>query len=440
MILRKNVDHKNEDNAQTRRVFDWFKNLFGIKNNADDKSVKNVNRTGIEFKIEKTEENILESINRIADAMEKISSSVDIQLHMMVPIDKNFEISTHHDNTRERNRRIRNANKTEDVLESNVTEKLTTLDYLEPIYRMASTIEKINNNMELQLHLMLAKKDRGKTLNKHDAVNSRRSTFEWMYNIIFGKNKSNHPSSVKGNTTLYDLLTRPIDENTEGDILEAMDRIGFALERINTNLELQIHMKLDCNCEDRSRYKRKYDIYKRPTRMDRDFYEIVTNMDDNKPLKDGSIRRKRNSETDSEVTTETSENSRSDEVKMKLLGYIYENYNDITDKIDPLSKVKARFQDEHLYKIGYIMSNVDTLEVNLKNMKKEVDTNKKEFDDAKILSILDTFMASNRIVQSLIKSLKDVGKPETLSEAHDILLEKPLDIMSFQNTQVLPIN
>lgn len=459
-MLRKNLNQKIEDKVQTRRMFDWFKNLFGFKHNTKGKSVKHVNRTGLELKIEKTEENILESINRIADAVEKISNSVDIQLHMMVPIDKGFNFNNHHDSTRESDRFSRNVNKTEETLESNVTiGNLSTIDIMEPIYRIASTIEKINNNMELQLHMMLAKKGRTKISNKYDARNSRRSTFEWMYNLIFGKNKTEPLHSPRGNSSLYDLLTKPYDESTEGDILEAVDRIGFALERINTNLELQLHMKLDCKCNERTRVKRKYEIHKRTARMDRDFYEIVKNLEDNTTLKYGNVRMKRDVEkngtelkkklsedivaplsqtmeisddtsktTDAPLPTTTETNvekkgktkmSRrqdADGVKLKLLNYIYESYNEITNKIDPLSKIKAQYQNEHLYKMGYIMSNIDTLEVNLKNMKKEVDGNKHEFEDTKILNVLDTFMASNRIVTSLIDSLK--------------LLDKPIDLLS----------
>lgn len=458
-MLRKNLNQKIEDKVQTRRMFDWFKNLFGLKHNTEGKSIKHVNRTGLELKIEKTEENILESINRIADAIEKISNSVDIQLHMMVPIDKGF--SNHHDSTRESDRFSRNVNKTEEALESNVTtEKLSTVDIMEPIYRIASTIEKINNNMELQLHMMLAKKGRTKISNKYGGAGySRRSTFEWMYNLIFGKNKTEHLHSPRGNTSLYDLLTKPYDENAEGDILEAADRIGFALERINTNLELQLHMKLDCKCDERTRVKRKYEIHKRTARMDRDFYEIVKNLEDNTSLKDDNVRTKRDVEKNGteikkklsqdivatlsqtmEISDDTSKTTNSplptttetevekkgktkisrrqdaDEVKLKLLNYIYESYNEIANKIDPLSKIKAQYQNEHLYKMGYIMSNIDTLEVNLKNMKKDVDSNKHEFEETKILSVLDTFMASNRIVTSLIDSLK--------------LLDKPIDLLS----------
>lgn len=467
-MLRKNLGQKSEDKVQTRRMFDWFKNLFGLKHDADVTPVKHVNKTGLELRIEKTEENILETINRIADALEKISNSVDIQLHMMVPFDKGFDINSHHDSTRDRDRH--NINKTEESLESNVTEKLPTVDIMEPIYRIANTIEKINNNMELQLHMLLAKKG-AKSLNKH-ARNTRRNTFEWMYSLIFGKNNSDQLPSEKGNTTLYDLLTKPYDENAEGDILEAADRIGFALERINSNLELQLHMKLDCKCEEQTRVKRKYEIHKRTARMDRDFYGIVKNLEENVRLKDSNVRSKRDVEENdtefkvlqkklsentvaplsqiveapddnvkttnasSSMTIETEADKKgnrkisrrqdSDEIKTKLLNYIYESYNEITNKIDPLSKIKAQYQNENLYKIGYIMSNIDTLEVNLKNMKKEVDSNKQEFEETKILNMLDTFMASNRIVSSLIDSLR--------------LLEKPIDVINMpQQTTNSPV-
>lgn len=451
-MLRKNNDQKNEDTIPTRRMFDWFTNLFGLKHETDTKPDKSVNRTRLDLKIEKTEENILESINRIADAMEKISNSVDIQLHMMTPFDKGFNIkNTHLDSTRGYDRH--HTNITEESSEES-SDKASTVDVMEPVYRIANTVEKINNNMELRLHMLLAKKG-GKSTNKYAARNSRRSTFEWMYNLVFGKKKIDPSPTEKANTTIHDLLTNPYDENAEGDILEAVDRIGFALERINSNLELQLHMKLDCKCDEQTRVKRKYEIHKRTGRMDRDFYQIVKKLEDNTPTKVESVRRKRDVEkndTETEVVQNKSENTLAplsitteesddnakttsapslrtetvtdksrntkisrrqdaDEVKLKLLNYIYESYNEITNKIDPLSKIKAQYQNDNMYKIGYIMSNIDTLEVNLKNMKKDVDTNKHDFEETKILNVLDTFMASNRIVSSLIDSLKSLGKP-----------------------------
>lgn len=474
-MLRKNLGQKNEDKIQSRRMFDWFKNLFGLKHNADAIPVKQVNRTGIEQKIEKTEENILESLDRIADAIEKISTNINIQLHMMVPIDKDFDINTRHDSTRESDRFIRNTNKTEEALEGNAPDEQATIDLMEPIYRIASSIEKISNNMELQLHMMLSKKDTGKN-SKHTARNSRRNTFEWMYNLIFGNNTTDPPPSARGNTTLYDLLTKPYGQNAEGDILEAIDRVGFALERINTNLELQLHMKLDCKCEEQTRVKRKYEIHKRNTRMARNFYETLKSLEDNKSLKNSNVRRKRDVEkndTDFEVsknklsensvgplakiidvpdddtkttkvplamTTETvlekKENSKTarrqdaEGVKFKLLNYIYESFNEITNKIDPLSKLKTQYQNENLYKIGYIMSNIDTLEVNLRNIKKDVDGNKEKFEESKILNVLDTFMASNRIVTSLIDSLKLLDKPVDITNLHQQTTNNPVLILN----------
>lgn len=380
----------------------------------------------------------------MANAMEKISNTLNVQFRLTVLGGKD------HDSTMKRVRY--NGIETEEILDKRIIDEPSQVDFKDLIYRIARGVERINTNLELQLHMMLANKNRAIKHFRHAGEKTRRGSFEWLHNLLYGKKKPDRPKAkVDSTATLYDMLTTKYDVNTESELLEAAYRIGYGLERINSNLELQLRMRLDCNCEKRRRFKRNYGTLMQTTTMARNLSDDMKNYQDNNLLNNINVRRRRNVALNSSVlettaatilrtvdepddvkitkvplavTTETivekkeeqkkipkiSRRQQDDGVKIKLLNYIYESYNEIINKIDPLSKVKTQYQNENIYKIGYIMSNIDTLEVNLKNMKKDVDTNKHNFDETKILNVLDTFMASNRIVTSLIESLKILDK------------------------------
>ncbi|CAH2207409.1 jg26350, partial [Pararge aegeria aegeria] len=95
-----------------------------------------------------------------------------------------------------------------------------------------------------------------------------------------------------------------------------------------------------------------------------------------------------------------------DEVKNHLFRYINEAFSDITKKIDSLKQIKQMFYNDIRYQIGYIISSIDTLQVNMGNMKRDMNKNKYVWDDKKILNLYDTVKISNNAVTDLLEILK----------------------------------
>ncbi|XP_052746062.1 uncharacterized protein LOC128199664 [Bicyclus anynana] len=95
-----------------------------------------------------------------------------------------------------------------------------------------------------------------------------------------------------------------------------------------------------------------------------------------------------------------------DEVKNRLFKYIDEAFADIAKKIDSLKDTKRMFSKDVSYRVGYIISNIDTLQVNMMNMKLEMDKNKYVWDDRKILNLYDTVKISNQAITDLLDILK----------------------------------
>ncbi|KAJ8706647.1 hypothetical protein PYW07_012725 [Mythimna separata] len=93
-------------------------------------------------------------------------------------------------------------------------------------------------------------------------------------------------------------------------------------------------------------------------------------------------------------------------VKDKLLSYLEDTFNEVERKIKPLTNIKIALSNDDHYRIGYIIATIDTLEVNLKKLKNDMNINQNKWDDEKILDLFDRIKASNTVVTSLIESLK----------------------------------
>ncbi|KAG6456693.1 hypothetical protein O3G_MSEX009881 [Manduca sexta] len=94
------------------------------------------------------------------------------------------------------------------------------------------------------------------------------------------------------------------------------------------------------------------------------------------------------------------------DVKTKLLFYLDEAFKEIDKKIEPLNILKKTYVDNNYFKIGYIVANIDTLEINLKKLKDEMDENKHLWDDRKVLELFDRLKASDNVLTSLLDSVK----------------------------------
>ncbi|XP_050556518.1 uncharacterized protein LOC118280896 [Spodoptera frugiperda] len=93
-------------------------------------------------------------------------------------------------------------------------------------------------------------------------------------------------------------------------------------------------------------------------------------------------------------------------IKGKLISYLEDTFNDIEKKISPLSQIKATLSSNSEYRIGYIIANIDTLDVNLKKWKNNMLVNQHTWDDETILNLFDKIKATNAVTTSLIESLK----------------------------------
>lgn len=93
-------------------------------------------------------------------------------------------------------------------------------------------------------------------------------------------------------------------------------------------------------------------------------------------------------------------------VKDKLLSYLEDTFNEVERKIKPLANIKIALSNDDHYRIGYIIATIDTLEVNLKKMKNDMNLHQHLWGDEKILDLFDRIKATNTVATSLIESLK----------------------------------
>ena len=93
-------------------------------------------------------------------------------------------------------------------------------------------------------------------------------------------------------------------------------------------------------------------------------------------------------------------------VKDKLLSYLEDTFNEVERKIKPLTNIKIALSNDDHYRIGYIIATIDTLEVNLKKLKNDMNLHQHDWDDEKILDLFDRIKATNTVTTTLIESLK----------------------------------
>ncbi|XP_045783311.1 probable serine/threonine-protein kinase dyrk1 isoform X3 [Maniola jurtina] len=103
------------------------------------------------------------------------------------------------------------------------------------------------------------------------------------------------------------------------------------------------------------------------------------------------------------------------EVKNRLFQYIDEAFSEIVKKVDSLKQTKQMFAKDVSYQVGYIISNIDTLKVNMLNMKTDMDKNKYIWDDKKILNLYDTVKVSNQAIADLLEILKNYNIQKSLN-------------------------
>lgn len=93
-------------------------------------------------------------------------------------------------------------------------------------------------------------------------------------------------------------------------------------------------------------------------------------------------------------------------VKDKLLSYLEDTFDEVERKIKPLTNIKIALSNDDHYRIGYIIATIDTLEVNLKKLKSDMNLHQHNWDEQKILDLFDRIKATNTVTTSLIESLK----------------------------------
>lgn len=100
--------------------------------------------------------------------------------------------------------------------------------------------------------------------------------------------------------------------------------------------------------------------------------------------------------------------TKTSKIKDKLLSYLEDTFNEVERKIQPLTNIKIALSNDDHYKIGYIVATIDTLEVNLKKMRNDMNLHQSDpnWDDEKILDLFDRIKSTNSVVTSLIELLK----------------------------------
>lgn len=94
------------------------------------------------------------------------------------------------------------------------------------------------------------------------------------------------------------------------------------------------------------------------------------------------------------------------QVKETLLRYINEGFREIENKIASLDNLKTAFSTDGVFRIGYIVSTLDTLDANMKNLNRDMNRNKHLWSDQRILSLYDIIRTANNAVGSLLDVLK----------------------------------
>ncbi|CAG4952720.1 unnamed protein product [Parnassius apollo] len=151
------------------------------------------------------------------------------------------------------------------------------------------------------------------------------------------------------------------------------------------------------------RYKRNADITTEETPS------IVNETNDNEIVNDcDSTGSKSDLKCNAEISGRRSMGGVMDTsfIKDKLLFYVQESIREIQMKVNSLVRVKAAFSNVVPFRMGYIVANIDTLAVNMKNLRQNMEANKNIWDERQILNVYDRLKISNAIVSNLLAVLR----------------------------------
>lgn len=101
----------------------------------------------------------------------------------------------------------------------------------------------------------------------------------------------------------------------------------------------------------------------------------------------------------------SAETTPSVQIKEKLLTYLGDMFDDLARKIQPLTRVKIALSPDNSYRIGYIVANIDTLEIKLKRLRRDMSINKNYWDEAKTMELFDQLRVTNSVVAALMDTL-----------------------------------
>lgn len=93
-------------------------------------------------------------------------------------------------------------------------------------------------------------------------------------------------------------------------------------------------------------------------------------------------------------------------IRDKLVVFADESLDNVRRKVKNLVMLKDSLINNPIYKIGYIVANIDILTVNLDNLKEDMEKNKEFWDDMKVLDVFDKLKAADSVVSRLFESLK----------------------------------
>lgn len=93
------------------------------------------------------------------------------------------------------------------------------------------------------------------------------------------------------------------------------------------------------------------------------------------------------------------------EIRQKLLDFIQETLIELENKMVALKSIKEYYQNDVNYKIGYVVANMDNMNVNMKNLKNDLNLNRRSWKDNKISHVFDSVKSSNKAMQTLLDAL-----------------------------------
>lgn len=420
--------HFEEDpsdlNSESRRLFDWIKNILH-KNNTNEPNTpihEEVLDEKTRFRL--IEKNLTETLTKLSHVLTQILNIVkysryqyfdDIHEFLPTKIGKNklpkrdvgrfkrgLDLSNNPINIKRDNKEEINM-KTDISKVNEINDDITASAYETQHHRNVST-----KNAQENIFKMDSNKSSTVLVTKENDVNLNR------YDNVTFKNVDprNSPNVLKANGL-------PKSNNSDLNYSKTLDN-GSVIVTTNIDSHNNItkrdvtHMKLDVNLLEKSRIKRDAKEINKEVVNSTEKTEIITDSEIKKENTRAKAEDSVNAETikanvtksGRRVLIQTKQTKVNDEIKNRLFKYIDEAFNEIMTKVDSLKQTKDMFSKDASYRVGYIISNIDTLEVNMRNLRMDMDRNKYIWDDRKILNLYDTVKVSNQAVSDLLEILK----------------------------------